>query len=164
MYKVPSARRKKRKFTPLNLIPILDVVFILIFFLLASAQLIRLFEIGSNLPIFRISTKVNPEKDNFELKVTVNQNSILLANYKKGEILREINVRDWKSEKILKILNDAIVQIKKRYPSENRVVVTAHRKVNYQNLVNILDNIRTNNNSGVSDENKFLFSQIMFEE
>ena len=164
MYNIPSARRKKRKFTPLNLIPILDVVFILIFFLLASAQLLRIFEIGSDLPIFRISTKIDKKDDQFELKVTVNQNSIILTNFKKGVLLKKINVRKWDDEKVLINLNKAIKKIKKDHPSENRVVVTAHRKVSYQNLVNVLDNIRTNNTGKYTKEEKFLFRQILFEE
>ncbi len=164
MYKVPSARRKKRKFTPLNLIPILDVVFILIFFLLASAQLLRIFEIGSDLPIFRVSTKQDQKEDQFELKVTVNKNSVLLTNYKKGVLIKKINVTDWENEKTMKDINEALISIKKSHPDENRVVVTAQRSVSYQDLVMVLDNVRTNNQAGVKEEDKFLFRQIMFEE
>ena len=49
--KLPSSRRKKKPDEKLNLVPIMDSVFIFIFFLLMSAQFIHVMEIGSPVPI-----------------------------------------------------------------------------------------------------------------
>ena len=48
MIRAPSGRKNKKKVKPLNLIPILDSVFIFIFFLLMSANFVEFFEIQSN--------------------------------------------------------------------------------------------------------------------
>ena len=47
------ARHVMKKPEKPNLIPIMDAVFIFIFFLLMSAQFIDLFEIGSSVPMVR---------------------------------------------------------------------------------------------------------------
>ena len=59
MYRVPSRRKTKKQMAKPNLIPILDAVFIFIFFLLMSANFIKIFEISSDVPI--VST-VEPPK------------------------------------------------------------------------------------------------------
>ncbi|MCB9090979.1 MAG: biopolymer transporter ExbD [Halobacteriovoraceae bacterium] len=163
MYNVPSARRKKRKFNPLNLVPILDVIFILIFFLLASSQLMRIFEIGSDLPIFRLSTEEQEKPDEFELKIEVTETSITLSNYKKKKIIKRIDV-DWENPDFYAEFNDVIKGIKADHPDEERVLVSSDNKVNYQHLVNLLDQIRHTRHEAGKPGRTELFRQIMFEE
>ena len=72
MLRAPSRRQRKEPEKRLNLIPILDSVFIFIFFLLMSANFIKIFEKHIK------NAKLNDEKhlSPFSLKVTA-----LLMNY-----------------------------------------------------------------------------------
>ena len=54
--------RKLKKPEKLNLVPILDSVFIFIFFLLMSAQFVDVFEIGSSLPMTKEAKDQKDEK------------------------------------------------------------------------------------------------------
>ena len=65
--------RTKKKVPKLNLIPILDAVFIFIFFLLMSAQFVEIYEIGSDAPTVKNVTKNNKE-DPLNLTVDVFKN------------------------------------------------------------------------------------------
>ena len=56
-YKLPSRRRRAKKGDGINLTPILDAVFIFIFFLILSAQFIKTFEINSDIPLVSDITK-----------------------------------------------------------------------------------------------------------
>ena len=51
MLRAPSRRKRKEPVKRLNLIPILDAVFIFIFFLLMSANFIKIYEVQSDVPI-----------------------------------------------------------------------------------------------------------------
>ena len=62
-----APKRKKKKVERLNLIPILDAVFIFIFFLLMSAQFLEIYQVGSDLPI---ATDAPPPKDKDPLNLT----------------------------------------------------------------------------------------------
>ena len=160
MYSVPSSRRRKQKFRPVSLIPVLDVVFILVFFLLASSQLLRIFEIGSDLPIFMVSSD-NPPKEKFSLKAVITSGSVKLLNSHDKKVLGNYTPK-WDDPKSFKELNEKVKQIKQNYPEEIRVLVESRLDVKYQNLVLVLDNLRKDNFS--QGERKEFFSQIMFEE
>jgi biopolymer transport protein ExbD len=160
MYTAPSSKRKKRFFTPLNLIPILDVVFILIFFLLASSQLLRTFEIGSDLPIYKFTEEIPKDESEFQLRVVISNDKIILQNTKKKENLSIIEVTSWdKPEIFLEELNQKIIAIKNNYPGESRVLIKASKKINYQSLIFVLDKIRSEDKA----KSRKLFSQLIFE-
>ena len=160
MYSVPSSRRKKKKFRPVSLIPVLDVVFILVFFLLASSQLLRIFEIGSDLPIFMVSTD-KQEKEKFSLKAVVTANEVKLLNSQNKSILGQFSP-NWEDPKSFEDLNMKVKAIKEQYPEKYRVLVESKLDVKYQYLVAVLDNLRKDNFS--EGERKEFFPQIMFED
>ncbi len=161
MYSLPSARRKKRKVSNLNLIPILDVVFVLIFFLLFSVQLLKIFEIGTDLPVFKLVKEQKKEdKKKFELKIYVDNQNIRFVNSINRRTIDKISV-DWENEDFYKELNEKIVKIKTENPEEERVVLTPRNNVEYQNLVKFMDQIRSNKSDPESKEK--LFEQIIFE-
>ena len=68
-------RKRMNKIPKLNLIPILDAVFIFIFFLLMSAQFVDIYEIGTDAPAV---AEIEEEKDktpplNLTLVITHNR-------------------------------------------------------------------------------------------
>ncbi len=143
MYSLPSARRKKPTADKLNLTPILDVVFVLIFFLLFSVQLLRIYEIGSDLPIYQEPAESTPQqkKKKFELKVYVSNKSIRFVNSLNRKVLERFDT-DWGNEEFELQIEQKIQEIKNEHPTERRVVIATHKKVIYNNLVMILDKLR----------------------
>ncbi len=161
MYSLPSARRKKKKVSRIDLIPILDVVFVLIFFLLFSVQLIHVFEIGTDLPVFKLEqTQPKKDKKKFELKIFVDNSRIRFTNSKNQQLISSINV-DWDDKDFLTKINEEVVKIKKENPEETRVVLTPKKDVNYQNLVKFMDQLRSKKTNPTKADK--LFEQIIFE-
>lgn len=78
MYRKPSRKYKNKKVERLNLIPILDSVFIFIFFLLMSANFVRIYEIGSDVPIISNSQPPKTNKKRLDLTLKINQSNISL--------------------------------------------------------------------------------------
>ena len=72
---------KRRKNEKLNLIPILDSVFIFIFFLLMSAQFLDLYEIGSDVPIVKSLPSSSSDDKALNLTLEIFQDSVII---KKG--------------------------------------------------------------------------------
>jgi len=143
MYSLPSARRKKLKADGLNLTPILDVVFVLIFFLLFSVQLLRIYEIGSDLPIYQEPSESNPlqKKKKFELKVYISNKYIRFHNALNRKELDKFEV-EWDNKEFEKKVELKIQEIKNDHPTERRVVVKTHKNVLYNNLITIMDKLR----------------------
>ena len=73
MLRKPSRKNFKYKFQRPNLIPVLDAVFIFIFFLSLSADFVNLFEINSNVPIVSSAPPSKTIPLNLTLKVTNNK-------------------------------------------------------------------------------------------
>lgn len=157
MYKTPSARRRKRTFVPLNLVSILDMVFILNFFLLSSAQFIKIFEIGSDLPIYKFSADDNPKKKTLELKVIIDSSVVTLVNGVNREKFGSYDYRD--KEKLVE-MREMLDAVKDKYPDENAAIINSTKDVQYQDLVAIIDHIREIRHDS---ELKKLFNQIMFD-
>ena len=80
MLRTPSGRRNHRnRGEKLNLIPILDSVFIFIFFLLMSASFLNLFEISSAVPILSSTPPPPNKRPPLALTVIIEENEISVA-------------------------------------------------------------------------------------
>jgi biopolymer transport protein ExbD len=156
MYHVPSSRRRKKKEAPLNLLPIMDVVFILIFFLLTSAHFLKVFEIGSDLPVFKLATTDIIEKNEFELKAKIGKGSLILFNGVNQESIETFNLNEEFEERLKRVL----LELKTKYPEKSRVVLIPDLNIPYDKLVSIMDLFRSDY---INNAKKILFNQIMFE-
>ncbi|HLT22810.1 MAG TPA: biopolymer transporter ExbD [Bacteriovoracaceae bacterium] len=132
----------------INLVPILDAVFIFIFFLLMSAQFVDVYEIGSKLPMTK-------EADRDENKEPLN----LTVEVKKDEIIIKTGLRTVKTKKFSwedeALINSYLVDLKNKHQDENTVIVRADKKVSFQDLVKAIDLTQS--------ENEKLFEQIVFD-
>lgn len=158
MYKTPSARRRKKDYPALNLTSVLDVVFILNFFLITSAQFIKIYEIGSDLPIYKLETEDTPDIKKFELAVAIDQTKVILEDRIGKRRIAEVSHLE---EGFDANLNEKVKALKLNYPKESRAVVLPMDTVPYQKLVKILDALRMS----MSDKGEKLplFNQIIFE-
>ncbi len=139
---------KMKKPEKINLVPILDAVFIFIFFLLMSAQFVDVYEIGSKLPMTKEADR-DETKDPLNLTVEVKKEEIII---KTG--LRTVTTKkfSWEDEALI---NSYLVDLKKKYQEENTVIVKADKKVSFQELVKAIDLTQS--------ENEKLFEQIVFD-
>ncbi len=143
---------KIKKPEKLNLVPILDSVFIFIFFLLMSAQFVDVYEIGSSVPMMKEAKNEKQEKDPLNLTLEVSKTQIVV---KTG--LRSPRSRTFASEQ-KKEIRDYLTELKRQHPKENTMILKADPKISFQNLVTVIDS--TQKEKGSKDE---LFSQIVFD-
>ena len=165
MYKAPSARRRKQKIPPLNLVPILDCVFILNFFLIFSADFMRLREIGTDLPILASTPLPDKEEKKQQITVKTNLDSLqIYSNWKNDNADSELvesfplNVSDEKIE--LSAFHQKLLEIQKENPKIDRIILKPMEKVPYRILVMIMDQIKQKRD--VDGSYVTFFGQIIF--
>tara|TARA_Y100000385_G_C12735057_1_gene484389 strand:- start:137 stop:637 length:501 start_codon:yes stop_codon:yes gene_type:complete len=159
-------RKKLTQDAKLNLIPILDAIFIFIFFLLMSAQFIDIYEIGSDAPI-TTSSENHPEKNPLNLTIELSKNKIVIKKGIDGIIHKTIKIKN------LTEYNKSLQELKKQYPKENSAILKPARNFKYENIVKVIDQTRevTQENvfvTAVDNKNrkypsKVLFDKIIFE-
>jgi len=145
-------QHKMKKPEKLNLVPILDSVFIFIFFLLMSAQFVEVYEIGSSLPMTKEAKDDKVEKDPLNLTVVVSKDQI---EVKTG--LRQVRTRTFASTAQDEI-KDYLTELKTKNPKENTMILKADHKISFQNLVTVIDTTQT-----AKDKKTKLFEQIVFD-
>jgi biopolymer transport protein ExbD len=143
---------KMKKPEKLNLVPILDSVFIFIFFLLMSAQFVDVYEIGSSLPMTKEAQEDKKEKDPLNLTVEVSKEQIVV---KTG--LRTTKSKSFPAEDLNKI-KEYLTELKRRHPKENTMILKADPKISFQRLVTVIDTTQT-----AIDKKEKLFEQIVFD-
>ena len=125
-------------------------------FILTTSEFIKISEIGSDLPVMKLSTEENPEKKKLLLKMLISAETIRLINDADKKEIFSSSVND---EMFLE-LNKKVQALKKEYPEEQRVIVTPDLKTKYEVIVKALDAVREVHEAGVSVK---LFNQIMFQ-
>lgn len=149
MYRVPSSlQRKNKERTKLNLIPILDSVFIFIFFLLVSSNFINLKEITSDIPI--ISDSLEQDKEPLALTLSIDGDSIKVLTGLSSTLVKTFNF-DQLSE-----LRDLMIKIKEDHEDEKTIIFEPADNVDYEQMVKLMDIVRQ------TEENEELFSNIVF--
>ncbi len=144
--------RKLKKPEKLNLVPILDSVFIFIFFLLMSAQFVDVYEIGSSLPMTRESKDQKEEKDPLNLTLEITKEQVVVKTGLRSPISRTFASTQKKEMK------DYLVELKRKHPKENTMILKTNPKVPFQNLVAVIDSTQMS-----KDSKEKLFEQIVFD-
>jgi biopolymer transport protein ExbD len=169
-YKTPTSRRTKKKEQGLNLIPILDAVFIFIFFLLFSVQFINVREIGSDVPMVSDAPPPKNQKKPLALTLTINKNSLNLAKGVPSSDFKTIpkEGNDYNYEQ----LHSVLVELKKQYPYEKDIIFMPLHDVDYEVIIKIMDSVRMlrptdekiylKDKDGVEQLQTLLFNKIAF--
>lgn len=141
MLRTPSNRRKKRVTQRINLIPILDGVFIFIFFLLMSSSFIKIHEIESKIPI--VSTKTPPptKKKPLALTLKLRKNTIKVYTGSPATLVKTI-ARDSDGEYKLESLHNHLIRIKRKHVKEKTIVLEPLFDIKYEELVKVMDAVR----------------------
>jgi len=167
-------RQRKQKPVPCkpNVIPILDAVFIFIFFLLMSAQFLEIYEIGSDAPAVKTVSEDNKDKKPpLNLTLVVSKANIVIKTGLDGNVIKTIGLKAGNFD--YGALASELVQIKKKHVGETSVIIKPDSKVEYKKLVFIMDTCRevpsgsptivAKNDKGKTVETRDLFNQIIFE-
>ena len=141
---------KMKKPEKLNLVPILDSVFIFIFFLLMSAQFLDVYEIGSSVPMTK-SVPEKDEKDKLNLTMEVSKDKVVVKHGLKRPQTRTFASEDKEQMK------SYLRELKRGHPEENTMIVKADPKVSFQYLVSFIDSTQEHK------EKEKLFEQIVFD-
>lgn len=154
---------KKRTMKPmekLNLIPILDAIFIFIFFLLMSAQFVDIYEIGSDAPITStIDKKQEDDKKPLNLTLKISKNFIEVQTGLDLNLIKRISLND--SDKAIKELQQVLIKLKDQNAKEKSIILKPSKDVPYFQLVKIIDNVK--DFKAEQGSKKELFKQVIFE-
>lgn len=171
MYRLPSRRSKKHNAGKLNLIPILDAVFIFIFFLLMSASFVKIFEISSDVPIVSKSRPPKSKKRPLGLTLKIRKNKIQIYTGIPSVLKKTIN-KISRKQYDLSSLHQYLLNLKKRDPKERTVIIEPIYNLDYEQLIDIMDSVRTIHNTdmaiyykdknGVQRKTRKLFDNIIF--
>ena len=170
-YKTPTSRKAKRKQERVNLIPILDAVFIFIFFLLMSTQFIKVYEIGSDVPIISNSPPPKNQKKPLALTLTIQKDGFMLSQGIPSKAIKKI-VKNSDGQYDLATLHDYLVGVKKRHKNENSIILEPVVDLKYEEIIKIMDAVRMLKNTddsffgkdkdGIETQIKTLFNKIVF--
>lgn len=171
MLKVPSSRKRRKPAEKLNLVPIMDAIFIFIFFLLMSATFLKIYEVGSDVPIVSDAEPPKDQKDPLALSLKIETNEIVLSRGVPSRAVQSFK-RQADGSFNLDELHGVLIDFKKKYISENTIILEPVGDLTYDDIVKIMDSVRKldktdeaiykPNKDGVDERLKELFSKIIF--
>jgi biopolymer transport protein ExbD len=171
MIKLPSSRKRKKPMEKLNLVPIMDAIFIFIFFLLMSATFLKIYEIGSDVPIISDAEPPKDKKDPLALTLTVDTNEMVLSKGIPSKIVRKF-ARQGDGQFNYEELHQFLISIKKQNLDEDSIILEPVGDLTYDEIVKIMDSVRKmnktdeaifkTNKDGIDEKLKELFSKIIF--
>ena len=170
MYRRPSRKCKFAESKKPNLNPLLDSTFIFIFFLLYYATFVHFFEISSEVPL--VSGNPPPDKTP-PLALTVKVQPAQLEVYTGIPAVRQKVIgRTSEGSYDFAKLREYLFALKKKHLQENSAILEPQDSVPYDELVKVMDAIRTIKNTdeeifatdknGISKKLNELFGQIIF--
>lgn len=165
-------KKKKKKLDRINIIPILDAVFIFIFFLLMSAQFLEIYEIDSDAPaIAMLSEQDEKKKEPLNLVLEIKKNKLLVKVGMDERVLKKLSNKNMMYD--FKGLNRILISIKKKNINETSVIFRPNQNISYEHIVKLMDTVRTvkgeqgpisaSNKSGDVITTRTLFNKIIFE-
>ena len=133
--------REMPKHEKLNLIPIMDAIFIFIFFLLFSAQFIKIFEIESDAPmVSEVPEDSKKKKDPLNLTVKVLNNSVELRT----GLDQKVHAVFYKSSRKYKDdMKKAVISLRRKHPDDNYAIIAPLPVIKYDEIVKVIDIIQT---------------------
>jgi len=171
VYRAPSRRAKRNEVKKPNLIPILDAVFIFIFFLLMSANFIKIYEIPSMVPILNPGEPPKNEKPPLGLTLRISQDRIAVSTGVPSRI-RHTVMKNSEGKYDLEDLRAFLINLKQTNLEERTAVLEPIVDLTYEEIVEIMDAVRLlrrtdpalfkKDNAGLDVRIRELFDNIIF--
>jgi len=128
-----TRRARRKRATELNIVSMIDILTVLVFFLLVNALGVSI--LGVNLPS---SDAVPPKVPPKDLKVIVRQDGLTVADA--GGALKQFPSTGGVYD--LPGLSALLAQIKDREPEEDKITLLLEPGVSYDTLVQVMDTVR----------------------
>lgn len=154
----------------LNLIPIMDAVFIFIFFLLMSAQFIKIYEHAGDAPVVSEAPPIEENnKEPLNLKLKVDKNRITITTGLDENELKRFDLTGDEYDYIK--LNDLMMELKakKAKKDDDYVIIIPTSRVKYEQIVKVMDAVRfvngpkTNNYDPSKFQDGKVFDKVVLE-
>ena len=155
-----------------NIVPILDAVFIFIFFLLMSAEFIKFYVINSDAPAIKMVDSLGNNQDRpLNLALEILPRKIVIKTNPEGQVRNVLPLKsgDYNWEELLKI----IITLKRKNIEENSIILRPHDQIVYKKVIKIIDIVRelpqelspliSKNKMGKNVEARVLFDRVIFE-
>ena len=170
----PSSRRKSHsEGIELNLVPILDTMVTLIGFLLFTTSFLAIVRIESPLPVASPDETMDKLKEKpLQLTVAINDGTVDLYSISDKIPRKSIpNLADGTVD--LKTLHESVIEVKKKFPAEENVVLSPKAGTAYESMIGVMDVLRDleptdppiyrkNAQTGVDEPAKGLFPKVVF--
>ena len=121
----------------INVVPMIDMMIILVFFLIFTAVFTRTNVLELNLP--GADSAVPDLPKGLNLEVIVRKEAIEIADRGTG-VLRTVPLAEQKYD--LKALNDYLQLVKSKYPDTTAATILLEQDVEYDTLVQVMDTVR----------------------
>jgi|SRR5690606_17743608 len=171
MIRIPSTKKRAKTEQKLNLTPIMDAVFIFIFFLLMSASFLKIYEIASDIPIISDQEPPKDKKNPLALSLSAETNTITFSRGVPSRAFKTFR-RDANGEFNYEEIHQFLVDLKKKHVDENTILFDPHGDLTYEEIVKIMDAVRMlkrtdeaiyrKNKDGIDEKVQDLFSKIIF--
>lgn len=170
MYRMPSRRRKISSDSPrLNLVPMVDAMFNILFFILITSAFISILQIPS--PLATVSDKEPPlDKPPLALTLSIDEGKIIVSSGIPSKTIQTFQKSelDYPWDEIHLYLID----LKKKYPLENTAILEPDKAVAYKDIIKLMDAARVlrreeealygKDTDGVPVRLEFLFENLIF--
>jgi biopolymer transport protein ExbD len=153
-------KRAKRRSDSLNVVPILDIVFILIFFLLTSSHFVQIFNVGGDLPVFSEKKQDNQDKKSLNLRLEIHKSRINVYTGSPGGLVKKFDITSNDYTNALQNLNLFLVELKNSWPTDNFCILEPEDNIPHQFIVDVMDSVREY--KGADNANMPLFNQLIF--
>ncbi len=171
MLRVPTSRKRKKPEEKLNLVPIMDSIFIFIFFLLMSASFLKIYEIGSPIPIVSDQEPPKNQKEPLALTMVLSDNEITLSSGVPSKVIQKF-IRQPSGEFNYDEIHSVLIGIKKQNLDEDSIIFEPVGDLTYEEIVKVMDAVRVlnkldeaifkPNKEGIDEKIKNLFDKIIF--
>ncbi len=125
----------------LNIVPIMDAVFIFIFFLLFSAQFVKIFEIETEAPIVSEvpqDQKLDDEPLNLVIKVWDHKIELCTG------VDHEVRETYFKNDDNYKAkMKKELIKLRLSYPKEDQAIIAPAPKIKYEEIIRLIDVVQS---------------------
>ncbi len=132
-------RQRKERDTNPNLIPVMDVTFLFIFFLLMSAQFIEVSQVVSDAPTIKTTDSQSDEKP-LNLTLIIDKDNLTVLKGLEGTTVKRLGRSKEFNE--LTELHATLMDIKSSAPTERSIIVRPAAEIPYEDVIRILDAVR----------------------
>ena len=171
MYSVPSRRKSRKNITKPNLSPILDAVFIFIFFLIMSANFIKVFEISSDVPLVSDAPPPKNKKPPLALTLKILPEGLGIFTGVPSR-RRKMFPKAQDGSYDFMALKEYLISLRQQHPDEKTIIFEPEIDIEYIKLVEVMDAVKILNDTdpaffekdkdGLDVKKQYLFDNIIF--